>query len=314
MADLVLLAAGAARRYGSFKPLAPVGPRGEALVDLAVRDAVSAGFDRVVFVVRKQTEEALAYHVRKDWPATLPVTFVCQDADEPVAGIVARGGKPPGTAHAVLSAREAVRGSFAVVNGDDLYGADALGLLAGHLSTGEGPDAAKHALVAYRLRNTVLTDGTVTRATCERRAGGDLAAILERSVTRQSDGTFSSPAGELTGDELVSVNLWGFRPSIFPVLEKAVDAFFAADPLGGTRASAKSGTNATTGAPGDEVLLPTVVGAMLGDPDAAAVRVIETDAECLGVTHASDRALLHARLADRVAQGRAPERLWEGVA
>lgn len=309
MPDLVVLAAGVARRYGSFKPLAPAGPRGEAIIDLTARDALVAGFDRVVFVVRRQTEAALAYHVRRCWPPSLPAVFVCQDADEPIASMVAKGNKPPGTAHAVLTVRSVVSGSFGVVNADDFYGDEPLRLLAAHLSVADEPGASSHALIAFRLRNTVVTDATVTRATCEQDDAGNLAAIVERPVTRQQDGTFVSGTETLTGDELVSVNLWGFRPSFFPYLQRAVEAHF--DGMGGDRDAAASGSEATSA---DEVLLPTIVGTTLRDASAPKVAVVATGAECLGVTHASDLALIQSRIAALVAAGRYPENLWEGVA
>ncbi|MCL4422806.1 MAG: NTP transferase domain-containing protein [Actinobacteria bacterium] len=298
MSDLVLLAAGMARRYGGFKPLAPVGPCGEAIIDLTVYDAAEAGFDRVVLVVRKEIEGALSYHVKRCWPTSLEVELVCQDEDAAVEKLIASGGKPPGTAHAVLVAARRLSGSFGVANADDLYSKDALCMLADHL----GAPNAEHALVAFRLKNTVVSDSPVTRATCVTDELGLLTEIHERTITPLGGGSFlgSTDHGKqpLTGDALVSVNLWGLRPSIVPVLESAVEPFLAA--IG-------SGAKPTC----DEVLLPVIIGSTLGKLGCFPVRVLTTESRCIGVTHPSDLPKVQAEVAKLVSLGLRPAQLWK---
>ena len=156
---LVVLAAGMAKRYGGCKPLAPLGLHGEAVIDLIAGDAVAAGFGDIVLVLGPQTGPAIRYHVRRCFPSRLGVSFAEQRV-------------PLGTAHAVLCARKHVGdGPFAVVNADDVYGAPAMALLAGQLAEGD-----EHAIVSYRLRDTIVADAPVTRGTCEVGPDGHLRA------------------------------------------------------------------------------------------------------------------------------------------
>ena len=160
---LVVLAAGMAKRYGGCKPLAPLGLHGEAVIDLIAGDAVSAGFGDIVLVLGPQTGPAIRYHVGRCFPSTVEVAFTEQRV-------------PLGTAHAVLCARKDVGdGAFAVVNADDVYGSPALALLARQLAAGN-----EHAIVAYRLRDTIVADAPVTRGTCEVGPDGLLVRLVER--------------------------------------------------------------------------------------------------------------------------------------
>ena len=297
---LVVLAAGMAKRYGGCKPLAPVGLHGEAVIDLTAGDALAAGFGDVVLVLGRQTGPAIAYHVERSFPSSVRVAF-------------ARQGVPLGTAHAVLCARPLVgEAPFAVVNSDDVYGTPALGLLARHLS-----GRREHAIVAYRLRDTIVSDDPVTRGTCAVRPDGLLERLVERrQVTRQADGTFAVGDGlepaALPGDTPVSMNLWGFQPSIWPVLEGAVRAAHpAVGPDGTVEAAALDGDG--------EVLLPEVVGTMIAAGTRAAgdapgrVRVIDGPGRCIGVTHADDLLVVREEIARMIGGGLRPEGVWEAA-
>ena len=299
---LVVLAAGRAKRYGGTKPLAPVGPHGEAVIDLTVGDALAGGFGDVVLVLGPQTGPAITYHVRRVFPDKVRVAF----AEQPV---------PLGTAHAVLCARKHVGdGPFAVVNSDDVYGAPALADLAGHLRT----DTDEHAIVAYRLANTIVTDDPVTRGACEVDADGRLTRLVERrSVTHHPDGRITADDGldprDLAPDTPTSMNLWGFRPSIWSVLESAV---LTTHPAVAPDGSVRDPSELTSDA---EVLLPEVVGAAVAGHPAGGgppqtVRVVLTPGRCIGVTHADDLPVVRVELASMVGQGVRPESPWEGVA
>lgn len=310
---LVVLAAGMARRYGGCKPLAPVGPTGEPIIDLLVSDAVAAGFSPIVLVLHPETGSAIRYHVETCWPKDVDVRFVTQRV-------------PLGTVHAVLSARDAVPAdrSFAVVNADDIYGEDALRMAKEHLdgSTssptppgGPGRDAGKeHVLVAFRLGNTVLGSGAVTRGVCHVGSGGLLASVDERrKLARRPDGDFAAgderDPSRLPPDTLVSVNLWGFRPAIWEVLAEAMSTSSVDE------SEAVARMQATGEAPAVEVLLPEVLGAMVADTSGGGshslpIRVLATDALCVGVTHPGDLTLVQAELARQVAHGRRPEKTW----
>jgi hypothetical protein len=288
---LVVLAAGLAKRYGGCKPLAPVGLHGEAVIDLTAGDAVAAGFGPVVLVLGPQTGPAIRYHVRATFPRHVQVAFAEQTV-------------PLGTAHAVLCARHLVGdGPFAVVNSDDVYGTPALALLARHLA-----ERAEHAIVSYRLADTIVTDDPVTRGTCAVDDAGLLERLVERrAVARRGDGRFVADDGkepaELDGGTPVSMNLWGFQPSIWPVLERAVHAAHPDVGPDGTVPEARR-------AGGAEVLLPEVVGDAITGPAPQPVRVIPGVGRCVGVTHADDLPVVRAELALMVGRGLRPESTW----
>lgn len=286
---LVVLAAGRARRYGGVKPLAPVGPAGEPVLDLLASDAISAGFSTIVVVVGPVTGPAIRYHVDRTWPGAVDVRFALQEA-------------PLGTVHAVLSAAPHLEPGehFGVCNADDLYPVEALSLLADHLAGG----GATQALVGFSLAGAVLGDGPVTRGICETDERGMLRSIVERrQVTAVGDGRFVAKDGlspsELDGDTLVSLNLWGFGPEMPAVLAAAM-------------AEAQHASEEA------EVLLPDVVdelvrGGRPGGLEAAPFRVIPTQARCIGVTHPEDVALAQIELAVQVGAGERPALLWSAA-
>jgi hypothetical protein len=283
---MVVLAAGRARRYGGVKPLAPVGPAGEAVLDLLCSDALSAGFSAVVIVIGQHTGPAIRYHVERTWPASIDVRFALQEA-------------PLGTVDAVLAAGSHLDpGSpFGVCNADDLYPAEALALLADHLRLNPGTQA----LVGFSLAGAVLGEGPVTRGVCETDDEGMLRSIVERrQIIAVGDGRFVAKDGlmpsELDGDALVSLNLWGFGPEMPALLAAAM-------------AEAKQVSEE------NEVLLPEVIGDLVrgerpGGIGAAPFRVLPTAGHCIGVTHPEDLALAQAEVAAQVGTGQRPALLW----
>jgi NDP-sugar pyrophosphorylase family protein len=293
--SLVVLAAGLARRYGGCKPLAPIGPGGEAVIDLLVSDAVAAGFERIVLVLHPETGPAIRYHVEHVWPDWVDVDYATQRL-------------PLGTVHAVLSGRPAVGTDtpFAVANADDVYGEPAMAALAGRLRS----DSREHVLVGYRLRSTVATGDPVTRGICEVDESGHLVALTERrKVARLGDGDHfvagdgRSPA-EVDGDAPTSVNLWGFRPAIWEVFDAAMDA-------SGLDEEALVTKLAPGEPPPAEVLLPEVVAQAVTGGRTLPVRVVPTDAKLIGVTHAADLPVVSAELARQVASGIRPPVVFE---
>jgi hypothetical protein len=276
---LVLLAAGMGSRFGGPKQIAPIGPGGSALIDYAARDGVAAGFGRLVLIVRGEIVDAVESHVERHWPAGIRPEYVRQDLEPSAVAAVAAGrAKPLGTAHALVAAASFLDGPFGVANADDVYGASAFTMLADHLAGGGG-----HALVGYRLANTLLGDRPVNRALCQVGPAGNLTGIVEGAVRVGDDGLTWRPIGAtesearvMTGDEPVSMNLWGFLPSIVPVLTEA----FAAFSTGGGIAA------------GEELFLPNVVGQHLGPAAGLDVTVLLSDDRCLGVTHPDDVPLL----------------------
>jgi hypothetical protein len=295
---LVILAAGMAKRFGGgCKPLAPLGLHGEAVIDLTASDALRAGFGPVVLVLGPQTGPAIEYHVGRAWPPSVAVSSARQEV-------------PLGTAHALLCAHPQIGDrSFGVVNADDVYGTPAFETLVHHLRSG----AEEHALVGFPLRDSVSTDDPVTRGICEASDDGLLVRITERKqVTRVKVDTFRAADGKepenLDPDGPVSMNLWGFRPAIWPVLESAVTAVHDLDPANGTLHGAPTS--------GEEVLLPEVVGSMIrgeGPGPHLPVRVLAGSGRCVGVTHAADLPIVRNQLATMVARGERVESPWEGL-
>ena len=277
---LVILAAGRARRYGGCKPLAPVGPHGEAVIDLVASDAVAAGFGTVVLVLGPSTGPAIRYHVEHTWPGAVDVRFALQPA-------------PLGTVHAVLSASAHVGDSpYGVGNADDIYGQAACAQLAAHLKA--EPDT--NALVGYRLDDAVVGSSPVTRGICRVADDGTLLGVDERrQVTRTPEGSFVAGDGrepaELSPDARVSMNLWGFTPAFHKTLQAAMDA-------------------ATDASEEAEVLLPVVVGESLAT---SSFSVLPAQGRCIGVTHPDDLALVQAELNRQVAAGERPVKLWASL-
>jgi hypothetical protein len=280
---LVVLAAGQARRYGGCKPLAPVGPGGEAIIDLLASDAIAAGFSTIVLVLSPSTGPAIRYHVEHGWPTWVDVRFAEQ--------ATARG-----TVDAVASAWGELDGHapYGVANADDLYGPQPLGLLAAHLAA----DGGEPALVGFPLSLATIGTAPVTRGVCTVSADGLLSAIDERrQVVPDGPGRFRADDGrepaELSADSLVSVNLWGFTPDVRPHLEAALTA--SADESA-------------------EVLLPEVVSTLVvGPAPIERFRVLRATTPCVGVTHPDDLTLVQTAIARQVGRGERSAEPWSTV-
>jgi NDP-sugar pyrophosphorylase family protein len=274
---LVILAAGRARRYGGVKPLAPVGPRGEAVIDLVASDAVAAGFGTIVLVLGPATGPAIRYHVEHTWPSHVDVRFALQRS-------------PLGTVHAVLSASEHVGDTpYGVGNADDIYGQAPCALLAAHLTALDPTNA----LVGFRLADAVVGQAPVTRGVCQVGPEGQLLQVDERRhVSAQPDGTFAVADGRepsvLSPEARVSMNLWGFTPQFHKTLQVAMSA-------------------ATDASEEAEVLLPEVVADSL---ESSPFTVLAANGRCIGVTHPDDLGLVQSELAHQVGRGARPAELW----
>jgi NDP-sugar pyrophosphorylase family protein len=285
---LLVLAAGMGSRYGGLKQIDPVGPSGETVLDYAVHDAVRAGFGEAVFVIRREFEEAFASAVTAKYARAIAVRTVFQSTDDLPPGFDVPAGRerPWGTGHAVWCAREALSGPFAVINADDFYGASSFSRLAAFLGAASG---ARYAMVGFRLANTLSEGGPVSRGVCRVR-GGRLESITEeRAITRADVG----PGLRFTGDETVSMNLWGFTPSLFDGLDAGLRAFLAA-----------SGSD-----PRAEFYLPAAVSGLVAS-GSAAVEVIPSGDAWFGITYREDRPLVSAAIRALVGGGAYPARLF----
>lgn len=293
---LLVMAAGMGSRYGGLKQLDGFGPGGETLLHYAVFDAVRAGFGKVVFVIRPEMEADFREIVCTRFEGRVPFAFAFQTREAHTGGFQAPNRtKPWGTGQAVLVARELIAEPFAVINADDFYGVDAFEKMAAFLSQHEDP--RDYAMVAYTLRHTLSPHGHVSRGVCEVSPAGYLEKVTERfhietdgAHARYLDGDQSHP---LHGETLVSMNMWGFQPSLFERLAKDFAVFL----------------QEKGGEPKTEFVLPSVVDTQIKEAQAQ-VKVLHTDAHWLGVTYPSDRQTVIDGLADHITKGTYPNSLW----
>ena len=297
---LVVLAAGLSTRYGSLKQLDPLGPGGEAIMDYNIFDAARAGFSRMIFVVRPEIEDAVRDHVAGIVGGHVPVHFVHQGLDELPEGFRAPPDRmrPWGTGHAVLGASKLIDGPFAVCNADDLYGPGAFSMMYEHLSSDPVPTEA--ALVGYPLDQTLSGRGGVARGVCVLSRDGLLSRVSEVREIRRIDGWIAGmytdgSTLELSGDEIVSMNLWGFSA---PVIEHMRRQF--------TRFLGRWGTDTAR-----EFFLSTAVNDQI-EVGASDVYVLHAPDAWFGVTHAEDRDSAVETLRQRVDEGVYPASLAQG--
>ena len=297
---LVILAAGMGSRYGGLKQVDGVGPHDEAIIEYSVYDAIRAGFGKVVFVIRKDIEIPFREKIGDIFEGKIALEYVFQEKDSFVpAGIDGFSReKPWGTAHAMLVAKEAVREPFAVINADDYYGAEAFYTMYKFLTEECSPSL--FSMVGYILRNTLSDHGAVNRGVAAVGEGQLLTQVDERlKIERQEDGqpAYLGEDGKrypLSEESYVSMNFWGFHPSIFEVTERMfVD--FCHD----TQASVKA-----------EFLIPSVVDTMIKDKTAS-VKVLSCEDRWYGVTYREDKPAVVAAFAELVDRGVYPEYLWK---
>lgn len=300
--SLLVLAAGVGRRYQGLKQLDSVGPAGETLLDYSLYGALKAGFKRLAFVIRRDIEEAFRGSVGRYWEDHFDVCYVFQqmDAGIPEGFQVPAGRKKPwGTGQALLLSRPVIAGPFGVINADDFYGPNGFANMSAWLCEAPlytlPPD--EYCFVGYRLRDTLSEHGTVSRGVCRIDARGFLTEVVERlKVEKQGEGARAlDEEGRwipLTGEEVVSMNFWGFTPSIFGHLEAGFAAFLE-----------RSG-----GDPDDEYYIPRAVNELLG---AGKIRVkhVPTTDRWFGLTHREDLTLVRARVRDLIKEGLYPERI-----
>lgn len=301
MSTLLVLAAGMGSRYGGLKQFDAMGPHGETVMDYAIFDARRAGFDRVVFVIRRDFEEAFRAQVLPRYAGQIDVALCFQDpADLPAGVRVAPGReKPWGTAHAIRAAREVVDQPFVVINADDFYGRASYDTLAAFLSATPPPGGVPtYAMAGFQLRRTLSPHGTVARGVCRTDADGYLTSVRELTrliaVGDHVENQDPPDAPErLTGAEPVSLNMWAFTPEVFAQIEAVFRTFLEAH-----------GDSPTA-----ESYIPAVVDTLIA-AGACRVRVLPTSSQWFGVTYRDDRDGVVAALADLTRRGEYPSPLW----
>ena len=298
---LVVMAAGLGSRYGGVKQIERLGPDGEILMEYAIYDALRAGFDRIVLIIKPQMlQDVRALFgdrieqrtgIRIDYAFQTPERFTAARPE------LAQRQKPLGTVHAVLCARDAIETPFAVINADDFYGAEAYQTIGDYLSQ-LGDSKNRYCMVAYDLNKTLSENGTVSRGVCGVDPKGDLTSMVERTqIERMPDGRIvfhDNGADEpLSEDTPVSMNLFGFTPDFFTYSKEYFKTWLA-----GNKENLKA-----------EFYIPTMVNKLIGE-GAASLRVLRSAAQWHGVTYKEDKPALMASIEKMIAEGKYPRNLW----
>lgn len=276
------MAAGMGSRFGSLKQITPLGPHQKALLHYTIYDAVHAGFDKIVFIIRESFAEEFKNFVGKYAENLVETVYCYQDMNKLPGGMppIERE-KPWGTAHAIWCAKDAIHEPFAALNADDFYGSDAF--VKAHDFLADNRNEKEYCLIGYRLASTLSENGTVSRGVCEVDEDNYLTAVTEcTKIGTQADGSIKDEELNkvLSPNDVVSMNFWGFTPTVFTEIEKQFADFYP-----------KNKDNLKS-----EFYIPKVVDQMLKDR-AAKVKVIPTEAKWFGVTYKEDTPGVNAALA-----------------
>jgi len=295
---LLILAAGMGSRYGGLKQIDGIGPNEEPIIEYSIYDAISSGFGKIVFVIRREFEEAFRARFDK-FADKIKIKYAFQELNVKAAGITAVDRKKPwGTSHAVLVAQDVINEPFAVINADDYYGAGSFKLISDFLNQDCSPSLM--AMVGYTLHNTLSEHGTVNRGVCEVDIENNLVEVIERTKIATQNGVVNynvgteKPLGVVDKNASVSMNYWGFHPSIFHEIEKGLHDFMSAN----------------SDNPTAEYYIPNIVTDMIVSGKMA-VRVIPTDDNWFGVTYREDKPMAVDAINKCIAEGVYPKNLWK---
>ena len=301
---LVIMAAGMGSRYGGLKQIDPVSDQGEIILDFSLYDAMMAGFEDVVFIIKKENEADFRALIDERAGKHLNIKYAYQQLDDLPEGYNVPEGrvKPWGTAHAVFSARKAVNGPFAVINADDYYGAGAFQTIYDYLKDAKDGEKYNYCMVGYQLENTITENGHVARGVCTTDEKGMLQKVVERTkiMRHGEDIQFTEDEGAtwntLPEGTIVSMNFWGFTQSFMTELENQFPAFLdkamTENPLKG------------------EYFLPGVVDRLIKEGKAEA-KVLESHDKWYGVTYKEDKPSVVAALQSMKDKGLYPDKLWK---
>ncbi len=297
---LVIMAAGMGSRYGGLKQIDPIDAQGHIIIDFSIYDAIKAGFEKVIFIIKKENEEAFKEVIGNRMEKKIQVEYVYQELNKLPEGFQIPEGreKPFGTGHAVLCCKDVIDGPFAVINADDYYGRDAYKVIYDYLVSHQDDEIYRYTMVGYALKNTLTDNGHVARGVCETDEAGFLTDIHERTHIEKRNGgaAYTEDDGatwhELPMDSTVSMNMWGFSKSMIKELEAGFQKFLKEElpknPL-------KS-----------EYFLPFAVDELL-QQGKASVQVLTSSDKWYGVTYKDDKEMVVNAIAGLKKQGRYPE-------
>lgn len=301
-ATLVVMAAGIGSRFGGgIKQLEPVGPNGEIIMDYSIYDAMAAGFDKVVFVIRKDLEKDFKEVIGNRIEKVVEVAYAYQEVDDIPQMYKERfqeRTKPWGTGQAILCCKHVVDSPFLVINADDYYGKQAYVEAFEYLTEEKTADNPEICMVSFVLKNTLSENGGVTRGVCKVDENGYLADIVETSnIEKYKDGAAVRKEEEYQSIDIessVSMNMWGLTPEFFQILESGFEEFVANTPADNLKA---------------EYLLPTIIGDLLAEKKLA-VRVLTSKDKWFGVTYKEDKDSVVSELQALIRDGVYPEKLF----
>ena len=294
---LLILAAGMGSRYGGLKQVDAIGPNGEAIIEYSIFDAIRAGFGKVVFVIRKDIEDAFKEKFANKFDDKIEIKYVFQAIDSPIEGIdeFPPREKPWGTAHAVLVAKDVINEPFAVINADDYYGITAFETMANFLANDCTPSI--YSMIGYVLKNTLSDHGSVNRGVCEMDAENFLIDIAERLKIERMNGVPHYLENEerfpVSEDSLVSMNFFGFHQNVFDAMHTQFLDF----------------VKANSDKPRAEFFIPLVVSEQI-KAGAIKMKVLQNDEQWYGVTYQQDKIPVQNAFSRLIEQERYPAALW----
>lgn len=298
---LVIMAAGMGSRFGGLKQIEPVGPNGEFILDYSIYDAIRAGYDKVVIIIKEENYDLFRETVGKRIEEKIKVEYAFQRIEDVPSSVEIPEArvKPWGTSHAILSAKKYVNEPFAIINADDFYGLDP------YVKTKEYfdkvTDDKEYAMVGYNVINTMSENGSVKRGVCSKNNENLLSKLIESSIEKKDDKIIATPLEdennpfEIKEDTLVSMNFFGFKPSIFNFLEDEMTEFFEKH---------KNDLNSC------EFLIPTSVSKRM-DEGKINVKVLDTNEKWYGVTYKEDKEELVNAINKMIEEGKYPKNLWD---
>lgn len=297
---LVIMAAGMGSRFGGLKQVEPVGPNGEFILDYSVYDAIKAGYEKIVFIIKEENYDLFRETVGKRIESKIKVEYVFQRITDVPEGVIIPETrvKPWGTSHAILTAKNVVNGPFAVINADDFYGFEPYKKLKEFMENNN--DDNHYAMVGYNVKNTLSENGAAKRGICTKNNENYLTSLVETSVERVESKIIATPLEgeekpfEVKEDDLVSMNIWGFKPSLFNLLEDEMSLFF------------KENSDKLEKC---EFLIPSSISKRINE-NKITVKVLDTNERWYGITYKEDKEDLVNAINKMIEEGKYPNNLW----
>ncbi len=295
---LLILAAGMGSRFGGLKQIEPIGPNGEFIIDYSIYDAIKAGFNKVVFIIKEENYDIFKETIGSRIENKIKVEYAFQKLEDLPIGFEKPQDrvKPWGTAHAILSARNNIHENFAIINSDDFYGRDSYHVISKFLTEKQNNE---YGLVGYQVKNTLTENGSVKRGICELE-NGYLKKIIESSIIKENNKIIASPLDgnpsfEITDDTCVSMNMLGFSPDIFHYIEKNFSIFLE-----------KNKEDILT----CEYLIPDILTQAI-EENYAKTKVLPTISKWEGVTYKEDKEAVVKAIQKLIDEGVYPQNLWK---